>query len=162
VEPKSPATRPTLETVPSRDVGVWANLSAILHGDQIERFCTLTVGVGVYQVPTWICPHKYSSAKGLGSWDRSLDGVLPRAAHSKPSSLRWEPSALDSEVDDAAQRQDGRHFTELRATMTTAQTAVLALHKGLPSQILKLHAPRYEDGWKWLGDMFNKAAHGVG
>jgi hypothetical protein len=30
-------------------------------------------------------------------------------------------------------------------------------HKYLPSQFLRLNAPRYEDGWKWLGDMLHKS-----
>lgn len=30
-------------------------------------------------------------------------------------------------------------------------------HKHLPSQFLRLNAPRYEDGWKWLGDMLHQS-----
>lgn len=35
-------------------------------------------------------------------------------------------------------------------------------HKHLPSQFLRLDAPKYEDGWKWLGDMLNKSTDGRG
>jgi hypothetical protein len=127
MEPKSLTTPPTFETVPSRDVSGWSELSAILHGDQSKRFITLVVGAGIHQVPKWTCPHSYSSAQALGSWERLLDAVLPSTAHSESPSLRWELGILDSDADDAAQKKESRHFAKLCATVTAAEAAVLAL-----------------------------------